>query len=56
MDGRKQYERRGSRYADGNVPNANWNDGEFNVNWNNVDNRNPKLRSRVEVSRIKSAY
>ncbi len=40
----------GSRNRDGNVPNANWNDDKFKVNWNYHDNRNPKLRSR-EVSR-----
>lgn len=40
----------GSRNSDGNVPNANWNDDKFRVNWNNTDNRNDKLRSREEVS------
>ena len=43
----------GSRYADGNVPNANWNDGKFYVNWYNADNSNSNLRARVEVSRRK---
>jgi hypothetical protein len=40
----------GSRNADGNVPNANWNDSKFKVDWNYHNNQNPNLRSR-EVSR-----
>ena len=40
----------GSRNSDGNVPNCNWNDGKFYVNWYNADNRNSNLRSRVAVS------
>lgn len=36
----------GSRYSDGNVPNANWNDGKLNVNRYNPDNANDNLRSR----------
>lgn len=36
----------GSRNSDGNVPNANWNDDKFNVNWYNPTNRNPNLRPR----------
>jgi hypothetical protein len=34
------------------VPNANWNDGKFNVNadWYNAGNRNDNLRARSEVS------
>ena len=40
----------GSRNTDGNVPNANWNDDNFKVNWNYSNNRNHKLRSRSEVS------
>ena len=43
----------GSRNSDGNVPNANWNDGKFYVNWYNADNSNSNLRARVEVSRRK---
>jgi hypothetical protein len=54
MEG-SRYER--SRYSDGNVPNANWNDAnrKVQVNWNNVDNRNPSNGPRAEVSRITSA-
>ena len=37
---------RGSRNADGNVPNANWNDAKFKVNWNNADNADENLRVR----------
>ena len=44
----------GSRYSDGDVPNANWNDGKFRVNWYNTDNRNDNLRSREEVSHQRS--
>ena len=51
MDEGKQKD--GSRNSDGNVPNANWNDDKFQVNWNNADNRNDNLRSREEVSRKK---
>ena len=42
----------GSRSSDDNVPNANWNNGKFNVNvnWYNLDNRNDNLRARSEVS------
>jgi len=47
-DGARRYT--GSRNSDGNVPNANWNDGKFNVNWYNPDNRNSNLRARVAVS------
>ena len=36
-----------SRNVDGSVPNANWNDSTFKVNWNNPDNRNDNLRSRI---------
>ena len=43
----------GSRNSDGNVPNANWNDGKFYVNWYNADNSNSNLRAREEVSRRK---
>jgi hypothetical protein len=43
----------GSRYTDGNVPYVNWNDGKLKVNWTNLDNANPNLRSRVEVSNSK---
>ena len=46
----------GSRSDNGNVPNANWNDGKFNVNvnWYNPDNANDNLRGRQIVS-IKEA-
>ena len=36
-----------SRSADGNVPNANWNDSTFKVNWNGPDNRNDDLCSCI---------
>lgn len=52
MDRSKQKD--GSRNSDGNVPNANWNDDKFQVNWNNADNRNDNLRSREEVSHKRS--
>ncbi len=41
----------GSRSRNGNVPNANWNDGKFhvNVNWYNPDNANANLRGRQIV-------
>gem|GEM_PF-7031891 len=46
----------GSRYADGNVPNVNWNpnDRKMNVNWYNPDNANDNLRSRQKFSKKKS--
>ncbi len=44
----------GSRDSDGDVLNANWNDGKFQVNWNNPDNRNDNWRVRQEVSKKKS--
>ncbi len=42
----------GSRNVDGNVPNANWNDDKFRVNWNNPSNTNTNdnLRARSEIS------
>ena len=40
----------GSRNADGNVPNVNWNDDKLKVNNYNPDNSNDNLRSREEVS------
>lgn len=40
----------GSRNSDGNVPNANWNDGKFRVNWYNLDNSNSDNGIRSEVS------
>lgn len=40
----------GSRYADGNVPNANWNDDKFNVGNYNPDESNDNIRVREEVS------
>jgi len=42
----------GSRNADGNVPNVNWNadNGKLNVNWYNPRNANGNLRARAEVS------
>jgi hypothetical protein len=43
----------GSRNSDGNVPNANWNDGKFKVNWYNPRNANSDLRARAEVSTLK---
>lgn len=45
-----QGNKTGSRNADGNVPNVNWNDDKLNVNWTNPDNQNDNLRSRAEVS------
>ena len=48
MDESRQKD--GSRNADGNVPNANWNDGKFQINWFNTDNRNDNLRPREEIS------
>ena len=30
------------------LPNVNWSDDKLQVNWNDVDNRNDNLRSRVE--------
>jgi hypothetical protein len=44
----------GSRNADGNVPNVNWNpdNGNLNVNWYSSGNANANLRSRSEVSKI----
>ncbi len=39
------------RFADGNVPNANWNDKFYVNNGYHPDNVNPNLRTRVEVSR-----
>ena len=51
MDRNRQ---KGSRYADGNVPNVNRNDdGNVNVNRYDVRNSNPNLRVRREVSRKK---
>ncbi|MDO8590646.1 MAG: hypothetical protein Q7R65_01570 [bacterium] len=45
------------RFADGNVPNANWNGDKFYVNNGyHPDNANPNLRTRVEISRNKGAY
>ena len=43
----------GSRNSDGNVPNANWNNDKFKVNYYNADNRNDNLRPREEISRKK---
>jgi len=41
------WQKTGSRYLDGNVPNVNLNsDGDVNVNRNDPDNRNENLRSR----------
>ena len=40
----------GSRYADGDVPNVNWNNGKMKVNRYNPDNANDNLRLREEVS------
>ena len=54
MDESKQKD--GSRNSDGNVPNTNWNDSKFHVNWYNTDNRNANLRSREEVSRRKESF
>lgn len=40
----------GSRNANGNVPNTYLNDnGKFNVNWNDLDNSDPKYGIRSEV-------
>lgn len=47
---RKKQDKKSSRNRDGKVPNANWNDDKFNVNWYNADNHNPNLRARAEVS------
>jgi len=55
-DEREQNTGSGSRNSDGNVPNANWNDGKFRVNWNYLDNRDPNLRSRQEVSHKKEHH
>jgi len=40
------------RFSNGNVPNANWNDKFYVNNGYHLDNANPNLRARVEVSRI----
>jgi len=40
----------GSRNSNDNVPNANWNDSKFHINWYNPDNANDNIRSRSEVS------
>jgi len=42
----------GSRDADGNVPNVNWNpdNRKVNVNWYNLDNSHPDDGVRREVS------
>ena len=52
----KANKKDGSRNSDGNVPNANWNDSKFQVNWYNTDNRNANLRPREEVSHQRSLY
>ena len=41
----------GSRYADGSVPDASWNDGEFRVYWTAPRRPYPSLRSRAVLSR-----
>lgn len=46
----------GSRYADGDVPNANWNDDKFNVSNVNPDNANDNWRVREKFLPIKSRY
>ena len=38
------------------MPNVNWNDDKLNVNWTNVDNRNPNLRARVTVSGMRAPF
>jgi hypothetical protein len=43
----------GSRNANGNVPNANWNDDKFEVNWNYSNNQNDSLRARAEIPALK---
>ncbi len=46
-----------SRYADGFVPKVNRNnDGDVNINRYDPSNRNPNLRARREVSRIKRSH
>ena len=49
---RIKLDKSGSRDSDGNVPNANWNDDKFRVNWNYSNNHNDNLRSRSEVFAI----
>lgn len=51
----KSKQKDGSRNSDGNVPNANWNDDKFKVNWNNPGNQNDNLRPREEVSHKKKS-
>jgi len=50
----KSGKKTGSRQADGNVPNVNWNDGRLKVNWHSTDNHNDNWRAREEVSKKKS--
>jgi hypothetical protein len=40
----------GSRYSDGSVPNANWLDEKFKVDWNYTNFHSDDLRSRSVVS------
>lgn len=40
----------GSRYSNGNVPNADWNDGRFKVNWSGPWDGLLRVRARVAVS------
>ncbi len=47
----------GSRISGGDVPGADWCDDEFRVYyWYGLDDRNPNLRPREEVSRHRSLY
>jgi len=48
----------GSRNANGDVPNVNWNSDnrKLYVNWNHPDNRNDNLRARSEVSHKKEFF
>jgi hypothetical protein len=47
LDARIQND--GSRNADGNVPNVNFNDSKVNVNWYNLDDANAEYGVRREV-------
>lgn len=55
MDGIRQT-KAGSRNSDGNVPNVNWNDDKFHVNWYNPDNSNDNLRAREVLPVYKSRF